>query len=43
MMTSVGSNLNMFCVDVHIELTSPHPIQMRPPEPDTPPTSVWTS
>jgi len=32
-MTSVGSN---YCVDAHMELT-PHPINMRPPEPDHPP------
>src|SRR6218665_3809835 len=35
-MTSVGSNLNIFCVDVHMELTPPSPVRMRPPEPGLP-------
>src|SRR6218665_1758592 len=37
-MTSVGSNVNAFCVDIHMELISlpSPPICMRPPELDTP-------
>src|SRR6218665_66668 len=35
--TSVGSNLNIFCVDVHRSFT-PCPVRIRPPEPDTPST-----
>jgi len=39
-MTSIGFNLNILCVDVHMEL---YPVRKCPPEPCTPFPSMWTS